>query len=210
MSLFDLQEVCIVIGSLATLDLPMVVDLIGVYVLKGPYCTLTMTNWFLQALSVIPRGSWGDEDLPPPTFQEPEFPVNLVGARRLDASKPRAAACGGPSRAGRAWWPAGACCLAPGCTTAGRNMRNLGAMLGARWWLEDAAHGAASVRPCAARCVGDGRHPTILVAIRRLFCLLGFVSGLSRAAHEVFGPIFDIGTILVGPKLILKFLKFWA
>ncbi|KZV35411.1 protein DEHYDRATION-INDUCED 194-like [Dorcoceras hygrometricum] len=49
-----------VIGSLATLDLPMVVDLIGIYVLKGPYCTLTMTNWFFQALSVIPRGSWGD------------------------------------------------------------------------------------------------------------------------------------------------------
>ncbi|KZV13824.1 tyrosyl-DNA phosphodiesterase 1-like [Dorcoceras hygrometricum] len=60
MSLFDLQDVCIVIGSLATLDLSMVVDLIGIYVLKGPYCTLTMTNWFLQALSVIPRGSWGD------------------------------------------------------------------------------------------------------------------------------------------------------
>ncbi|KZV47995.1 hypothetical protein F511_22228 [Dorcoceras hygrometricum] len=60
MSLFDLQDVCIVIGSLVTLDLPMVVDLIGIYVLKGPYCTLTTTNWFLQALSVIPRGSWGD------------------------------------------------------------------------------------------------------------------------------------------------------
>ncbi|KZV55411.1 F-box family protein [Dorcoceras hygrometricum] len=60
MSLFDLQDVCIVIGSLATLDSPMVVDLIGIYVLKGPYCTLTMTDWFLQALSVIPRGSWGD------------------------------------------------------------------------------------------------------------------------------------------------------
>ncbi|KZV27720.1 hypothetical protein F511_40727 [Dorcoceras hygrometricum] len=60
MSLFDLRDVCMVIGSLATLDLPMVVDLIGIYVLKGPYCTLTMTNWFLQALSVIPRGSWGD------------------------------------------------------------------------------------------------------------------------------------------------------
>ncbi|KZV26531.1 hypothetical protein F511_18883 [Dorcoceras hygrometricum] len=60
MSLFDLQDVCIVIGSLATLDLPMVVDLIGIYVLKGPYCMLTMTNWFLQALSVIPRGSWDD------------------------------------------------------------------------------------------------------------------------------------------------------
>ncbi|KZV28394.1 hypothetical protein F511_33286 [Dorcoceras hygrometricum] len=52
--------VCIVIGSPATLDLPMVVDLIGIYVLKGPYCTLTTTNWFLQALSVIPGGSWGD------------------------------------------------------------------------------------------------------------------------------------------------------
>ncbi|KZV30978.1 hypothetical protein F511_21953 [Dorcoceras hygrometricum] len=60
MSLFDLQDVCITIGSLATIDLPMVVDLIGIYVLKGPYCTLTTTNWFLQALSVISRGSWGD------------------------------------------------------------------------------------------------------------------------------------------------------
>ncbi|KZV29281.1 hypothetical protein F511_25046 [Dorcoceras hygrometricum] len=60
MSLFDLQDVRIAVGSLATLDLPMVVDLIGIYVLKGPYCTLTTTKWFLQALSVIPRGSWGD------------------------------------------------------------------------------------------------------------------------------------------------------
>ncbi|KZV18817.1 acyl-CoA dehydrogenase-related protein [Dorcoceras hygrometricum] len=60
MSLFDLQDVCIAIGSLATLDLPMIVDLIGIYVMKGPYCTLTTTNWFLQALSVIPSGSWRD------------------------------------------------------------------------------------------------------------------------------------------------------
>ncbi|KZV36039.1 hypothetical protein F511_08698 [Dorcoceras hygrometricum] len=60
MSLFDLQDVCIAIGSLATLDLPMVVDLIGIYGLKGPYCTLTTTNWFLQALSEIPMGSWHD------------------------------------------------------------------------------------------------------------------------------------------------------
>ncbi|KZV16153.1 plasma membrane ATPase 1-like [Dorcoceras hygrometricum] len=60
MSLFDLQDVCIAIGSLATLDLPMVVDLIGIYGLKGPYSTLTTTDWFLQALSVIPMGSWGD------------------------------------------------------------------------------------------------------------------------------------------------------
>ncbi|KZV33239.1 hypothetical protein F511_43500 [Dorcoceras hygrometricum] len=55
MSLFDLQDVRIAIGSIATLDLPMIVDLIGIYGLKGPYCTLTTTNWFLQALSV-----WGD------------------------------------------------------------------------------------------------------------------------------------------------------
>ncbi|KZV31428.1 acyl-CoA dehydrogenase-related protein [Dorcoceras hygrometricum] len=60
MSLYDLQDVCIAIGSIATLDLPMVVDLIGIYGLKGPYCTLTTTDWFLQALSVIPMGSWGD------------------------------------------------------------------------------------------------------------------------------------------------------
>ncbi|KZV36337.1 transcriptional corepressor LEUNIG-like [Dorcoceras hygrometricum] len=49
-----------VIGSPATLDLPMIVDLIGIFMFKGPYCTLTMTDLFLQALSVIPRGSWGD------------------------------------------------------------------------------------------------------------------------------------------------------
>ncbi|KZV48266.1 Coronatine-insensitive 1-like protein [Dorcoceras hygrometricum] len=60
MSLFDLQDVCIAIRSIATLDLPMVVDVIGIYGLKGQYCTLTTTNWFLQALSEIPRGSWGD------------------------------------------------------------------------------------------------------------------------------------------------------
>ncbi|KZV34203.1 hypothetical protein F511_39636 [Dorcoceras hygrometricum] len=60
MSLFDLQDVCIAIGSIATLDLPMVVDLIGIYGLKGPYRMLTTTDWFLQELSVIPRGSWGD------------------------------------------------------------------------------------------------------------------------------------------------------
>ncbi|KZV43600.1 hypothetical protein F511_16492 [Dorcoceras hygrometricum] len=37
MSLFDLQDIRIAIGSLATLDSPMVVDLIGIYGLKGPY-----------------------------------------------------------------------------------------------------------------------------------------------------------------------------
>ncbi|KZV37254.1 hypothetical protein F511_14658 [Dorcoceras hygrometricum] len=38
----------------------MIVDSIGIFELKGPYCMLTMTDWFFQALSVIPRGSWGD------------------------------------------------------------------------------------------------------------------------------------------------------
>ncbi|KZV15803.1 tetratricopeptide repeat protein 7A [Dorcoceras hygrometricum] len=48
------------IESLATLDLPMVIDSIGIFEMKGPYCMLTMTNWFLQELSMIPMGSWGD------------------------------------------------------------------------------------------------------------------------------------------------------
>ncbi|KZV32282.1 hypothetical protein F511_18461 [Dorcoceras hygrometricum] len=48
------------IESLATLGLPMVVDSIGIFEFNGSYCTLTMTDWFLQALSVIPRRSWGD------------------------------------------------------------------------------------------------------------------------------------------------------
>ncbi|KZV25918.1 3'-N-debenzoyl-2'-deoxytaxol N-benzoyltransferase-like [Dorcoceras hygrometricum] len=48
------------IKSLATLDLPMIVDSVGIFELKGSDCTLTMTNWFLQELSVIPRGLWGD------------------------------------------------------------------------------------------------------------------------------------------------------
>ncbi|KZV56618.1 hypothetical protein F511_42930 [Dorcoceras hygrometricum] len=52
MSLFDLQDVCIVIGSLATLDLPMVVDLIGIYVLKEPYSCAAPT---LQTPSWPPR-----------------------------------------------------------------------------------------------------------------------------------------------------------
>ncbi|KZV26539.1 archaeal ATPase [Dorcoceras hygrometricum] len=60
MSLFELQDVCMAIESPATLDLPMIVDLVGIFEMKGPYCTLTMIDWFLQALSVIPRGSWGD------------------------------------------------------------------------------------------------------------------------------------------------------
>ncbi|KZV34391.1 myosin heavy chain kinase B-like [Dorcoceras hygrometricum] len=53
-------DVCMAIESLTTLDLSMVVDSIEIYELKGPYYMLIMTDWFLQALSVIPRGSWGD------------------------------------------------------------------------------------------------------------------------------------------------------
>ncbi|KZV26957.1 dystroglycan-like [Dorcoceras hygrometricum] len=94
MSLFDLQDLCIVIGSIATLDLPMVVDLIGIYVLKGPYCTLTMTDWFLQALSVIPRGSWGDgyttntQHNPRPKIGRPSSPKPHVAAGHLQESPP--------------------------------------------------------------------------------------------------------------------------
>ncbi|KZV38382.1 hypothetical protein F511_13953 [Dorcoceras hygrometricum] len=91
MSLFDLQDVCIVVRSLATLDVPMLVDLIGIYVLKGPYCTLTMTDWFLQALSVIPRGSRGDVSRhftmirwPPLSLPTPSRP--LVALRRRPPS----------------------------------------------------------------------------------------------------------------------------
>ncbi|KZV31983.1 aldose 1-epimerase [Dorcoceras hygrometricum] len=56
----DIQDVCMAIESLTTLDLPMVVESIGIYELKRPYYMLAMTYWFLQAISVIPRGSWGD------------------------------------------------------------------------------------------------------------------------------------------------------
>ncbi|KZV33899.1 acyl-CoA dehydrogenase-related protein [Dorcoceras hygrometricum] len=86
MSLFDLQDVCIAIGSLATLDLPMVVDLIGIYGLKGPYCTLTMTDWFMQALSVIPRGSWGDVARSFTMIRWARFLLTKVKRRRLTTS----------------------------------------------------------------------------------------------------------------------------
>ncbi|KZV25350.1 hypothetical protein F511_22844 [Dorcoceras hygrometricum] len=64
----------------------MVVDLIGIYGLKGPYCTLTTTNWFLQALSVIPRGSWGDV-----ARRFYHDPLGRASVRRPDSS-PKAAA----------------------------------------------------------------------------------------------------------------------
>ncbi|KZV19302.1 hypothetical protein F511_36568 [Dorcoceras hygrometricum] len=38
----------------------MVVDSVGIFEMKGQYYTLALTNWFLQALSVIPRESWDD------------------------------------------------------------------------------------------------------------------------------------------------------
>ncbi|KZV21047.1 3-phosphoshikimate 1-carboxyvinyltransferase [Dorcoceras hygrometricum] len=57
--LIDLQDVCLTIETLATFDLSMIVDAVGIFEMKGSYCTLTMTNWFLQALLVIPRGMMG-------------------------------------------------------------------------------------------------------------------------------------------------------
>ncbi|KZV31005.1 hypothetical protein F511_18109 [Dorcoceras hygrometricum] len=78
------------------------------------------------------------------------------------------------------------------------------------------AHGYARCPPCMARpghaCRGRacGRVPHAIcwwrppsgespAAMRRLFSST-FCSGLSRTAHEVFEPIFDVGPILVGPK----------
>ncbi|KZV19214.1 hypothetical protein F511_09955 [Dorcoceras hygrometricum] len=81
MSLFNLQDVCIVIGSLATLDLPVIVDLIGIYVLKGPYCTLTTTNWFLQIWSrARSQHNITHQTLAPP------FPPHLAAADRPSAA----------------------------------------------------------------------------------------------------------------------------
>ncbi|KZV46748.1 hypothetical protein F511_30186 [Dorcoceras hygrometricum] len=78
--------------------------------LKGPYCTLTMTNWFLQALSVIPRGSWGDvarrftmirwATSHNPSLQVPKLPPllsNLTHGRRPPPRLRRAAAAPPPS-----------------------------------------------------------------------------------------------------------------
>ncbi|KZV31120.1 protein LUTEIN DEFICIENT 5, chloroplastic [Dorcoceras hygrometricum] len=98
MSLFDLQDVCMVIGSLATLDLPKVADLIGIFVLKGPYSTLTMTDCFLQALLVIPMGSWGDvsrrhDPMAPrlilPLLSPPPPPPSPPAARRRKSRSDR-------------------------------------------------------------------------------------------------------------------------
>ncbi|KZV49504.1 hypothetical protein F511_15208 [Dorcoceras hygrometricum] len=89
MSLFDLQDVCIAIGSIATLDLPMVVDLIEIYGLKGPYCTLTTTDWFLQALSVIPRGSWGDVARRFTMIRWPDEGVSVLVVDRIGDNLPQ-------------------------------------------------------------------------------------------------------------------------
>ncbi|KZV36817.1 hypothetical protein F511_22852 [Dorcoceras hygrometricum] len=78
MSLFDLQDICIAIGSIATLDLPMVVDLIGIYGLKGPYCTLTTTNCNIAAApSPHPHAAAALCAPPPPRAAGKLFPSNL-------------------------------------------------------------------------------------------------------------------------------------
>ncbi|KZV27983.1 hypothetical protein F511_25860 [Dorcoceras hygrometricum] len=296
MSLFDLQDVCIVIGSLATLDLPMVVDLIGIYVLKGPNYTLTTTNWFLQALSVIPRGSWGDvsrrftmirwespklrfrshngcgptascipeplrvtqrrpllskssrpppppprrraaaaviglvpitfrgdsvrgknssallvqtdeglvllvvdlikEDLPPPTLKSQipcEFGWSQAPRRQQGRRPPPRAAA--PSRAGQhAMSRAGR----PPCASVAHGGAWLCAILGAA--MPRTSLPACVLLPHAVcwRRPPSGVFPgsVAMTVLSSRFC-----SGLSRVAHEVFGPIFDIGPILVGPKI---------
>ncbi|KZT76054.1 hypothetical protein F511_46921 [Dorcoceras hygrometricum] len=81
-------------------------------------------------------------------------------------------------------------------------------------WARDVALGRASclARRCTAavrKFRGGGRRPA---AARRSSgdvvtadFFLGLCSGLSRAAHGVFGPIFDIGPVLVDFE-ILSFL----
>ncbi|KZV52148.1 hypothetical protein F511_07103 [Dorcoceras hygrometricum] len=92
MSLFDLQDVCIAIGSLATLDLPMVVDLIGIYGLKGPYFDRSdligdRSYDEVTAMDIViwTRARWAGPspftNTPPPSSQKPPPP-----------STPRAAA----------------------------------------------------------------------------------------------------------------------
>ncbi|KZV41492.1 hypothetical protein F511_15130 [Dorcoceras hygrometricum] len=72
MSLFDLQDVCIAIGSIATLDLPMVVDLIGIYGLKGPYYYNLNLN--LEVAAPFPPLQ---KPPPPPLFAGKSFPAKF-------------------------------------------------------------------------------------------------------------------------------------
>ncbi|KZV52376.1 hypothetical protein F511_32599 [Dorcoceras hygrometricum] len=74
------------IESLATLDLPMVVDSIGIFELKGPYCMLTMTEWFLQA-STIDSSLKLSASAPAHTWAMANSLVELVRARHLVASE---------------------------------------------------------------------------------------------------------------------------
>ncbi|KZV45185.1 hypothetical protein F511_11785 [Dorcoceras hygrometricum] len=94
MSLFDLQDVRIAIGSLATLDLPMVVDLIGIYGLKGPYfdrSDLIGDRSYDEAAAmdivIWTRARWAGPS-PLPSFGRP--PSSLTSRRRR--RRPRATA----------------------------------------------------------------------------------------------------------------------
>ncbi|KZV34389.1 hypothetical protein F511_33742 [Dorcoceras hygrometricum] len=55
-------DICygVVLEKRVAADCLLLISLIDWYESAGPYYTLTTTNWFLQELSVIPRGSWGD------------------------------------------------------------------------------------------------------------------------------------------------------
>ncbi|KZV24194.1 hypothetical protein F511_09138 [Dorcoceras hygrometricum] len=87
MSLFDLQDVCIAIGSLATLDLPMFVDLIGIYGLKGLYSPKLAA----PLLSQIRRRRRPPPSPPPPPLSDrtcsdqlfEEFPSVLISSGLL-------------------------------------------------------------------------------------------------------------------------------
>ncbi|KZV48154.1 hypothetical protein F511_23955 [Dorcoceras hygrometricum] len=119
--------------------------------------------------------------------------------------------------------PLSSAIVAPLCA-AGRPMNSHGrALLDAQLHVQivGASRGCAAlvaaVRGLAPRAifmvaaVAGSRLPVIVRRCRDGRFLLGFSSGLSRAAREVIGPIFDIGPVLVdfeilrflGPKLLL-------
>ncbi|KZV54246.1 hypothetical protein F511_36198 [Dorcoceras hygrometricum] len=80
----DLQDVCMAIESLTTLDLPMVVDSIVIYEMKGSYYTSTRSSYIFQGtrvnhLQIHTRGEtqWGK-----PSNSEFTAVSNSVDARR--------------------------------------------------------------------------------------------------------------------------------
>ncbi|KZV16428.1 hypothetical protein F511_28607 [Dorcoceras hygrometricum] len=159
----------------------MVVDLIGIYGLKGPYCTLTTTDWFLQALSVIPRGSWGDV-------------ARRFTMIRWAALKPPPPSLNSRRRSRR---PSAAAADLRRKFVSGQFDEENPFMLISSVLLVQPDEGVSVL---VVDRIGDylpqstekSRVLVIPVGARHK-CQQGFGSGLSRAAREVFGPVCDVG-----------------